>query len=256
MRAIAVPGIEEAMATAASGSIQWKDEARKSRRRLYPVSAIYTAYSLAVIVLALRSAEWGQALAYMGGGVLAWTLIEYLVHRYILHGEFPEGPGVARRFLHRHFDHLHRQHHARPWDGNHINGDGKDTGPFVAVFIALSWLGPVHTWPVFFATLLQCYIVEEWIHHSVHFYHFRNPYFRYIRRHHLYHHSPKGAGTAYGLTSGVWDVACQTRIAAQERRRLYQHKHPFRGPATEQAVATHRDASEGLRECPRSAAPR
>jgi sterol desaturase/sphingolipid hydroxylase (fatty acid hydroxylase superfamily) len=74
---------------------------------------------------------------------------------------------------------------------------------------------------MFIAGLIQCYILEEWVHHSVHFYNFRNRYFRYIRKHHLYHHSPRGGEVAYGLTNGVWDVLRNTRIPAHERKRLY-----------------------------------
>jgi sterol desaturase/sphingolipid hydroxylase (fatty acid hydroxylase superfamily) len=55
----------------------------------------------------------------------------------------------------------------------------------------------------------------------VHFYHFDNPYFRYIKRHHLYHHSPKGADVGYGLTNGLWDIIFTTRISAEQRRLLY-----------------------------------
>jgi len=65
-------------------------------------------------------------------------------------------------------------------------------------------------------------VVEEWTHHSVHFYHFDNPYFRYIRAHHLYHHSRRGEAIAFGLTSGAWDVACGTRIPGDVRRVLYR----------------------------------
>jgi sterol desaturase/sphingolipid hydroxylase (fatty acid hydroxylase superfamily) len=59
------------------------------------------------------------------------------------------------------------------------------------------------------------------VHHSVHFYHFDNPYFRYIKRHHLYHHSPKGGDVGYGLTNGFWDIIFSTRISAEQRRLLY-----------------------------------
>jgi sterol desaturase/sphingolipid hydroxylase (fatty acid hydroxylase superfamily) len=65
-------------------------------------------------------------------------------------------------------------------------------------------------------------VVEEWVHHSVHFYQFRNPYFRYIKRHHLYHHSPIGMHVGYGLTSGLWDVVGGTRIPPDMRRALYR----------------------------------
>ena len=154
-------------------------------------------------------------------GFAVWTWIEYEVHRYILHGRFPDGPGFWRRFLHKNFDHLHWEHHARPWDGNHVNGTLKDTGVFVALLLALSLLFPAQTMTMLIAGVMQAYVIEEWVHHSVHFCTFRSKYFRYIKRHHLYHHSPKGSDVGYGLTNGVWDVVYATRIPRPIRRALY-----------------------------------
>ena len=72
--------------------------------------------------------------------------------------------------------------------------------PFTAPLALLGLLLPVWSLSALLAGILQAYIVEEWVHHSVHFYEFRWKYFRYIKRHHLYHHSPKGMNVAYGLT--------------------------------------------------------
>jgi sterol desaturase/sphingolipid hydroxylase (fatty acid hydroxylase superfamily) len=116
-------------------------------------------------------------------------------------------------------------HHRRPWDGAHINGTLKDTGVYVSILVALSFLGPLHTWPMLMAGFLQSYIVEEWVHQSVHFYPFKGWYWEYIRRHHRYHHSPKGAEMAYGLSNGVWDVVCNTRIPEPIRSQLYKSMH-------------------------------
>lgn len=57
-------------------------------------------------------------------------------------------------------------------------------------------------------------------------------YFRYIRRHHLYHHSPKGMEIAYGLTNGFWDIVYETRIPPDIRRALYGplRRHPAPRP--------------------------
>jgi sterol desaturase/sphingolipid hydroxylase (fatty acid hydroxylase superfamily) len=74
------------------------------------------------------------------------------------------------------------------------------------------------------AGVIQAYIIEEWVHHSVHFCRFKNRYFRYIRRHHLYHHSPKGSEAGYGLTNGFWDIVYATRFSARIRRALYGRK--------------------------------
>jgi sterol desaturase/sphingolipid hydroxylase (fatty acid hydroxylase superfamily) len=100
----------------------------------------------------------------------------------------------------------------------------KDTLPLVAPAIALSLLAPVWSATVFIAGVLQAYVIEEWVHHSVHFYQFQNRYFRYIRRHHLYHHSPQGMSIAFGLTNGFWDVVYDTRIPEDVRRRLHGDK--------------------------------
>jgi sterol desaturase/sphingolipid hydroxylase (fatty acid hydroxylase superfamily) len=201
--------------------IRWDVEARKARRRLYPSTVVYTAYALTILGLAFRSRHVATTVLFFASGVFAWTALEYWVHRNILHGRFPDGDGVLQHLLHRYFDHLHLEHHQRPWDGDHINGTLKDTVPFAALFIAASFLAPVHTMPVFVAGLLQAYVVEEWVHQSVHFYHFRSRYFRYIRAHHLYHHSPIGSEVGYGLTNGFWDIVWSTRIPPAMRRALY-----------------------------------
>jgi sterol desaturase/sphingolipid hydroxylase (fatty acid hydroxylase superfamily) len=198
-------------------------EARIARHRLYPVSLVYSAYSLTILALALRSSHRWIGVGSFVAGLLAWTYFEYLIHRYILHGSFPDGDGI-RHTLHTLFDHLHHEHHARPWDGRHVNGTLRDTAMFTVPVAAVSLLAPVYTAPVFVAGILQGYIAEEWIHHAVHFCQFNNRYFRYIKRHHLYHHSPHGAEAGYGLTNGVWDVVLNTRYPEDVRQTL--HRRP------------------------------
>jgi hypothetical protein len=192
-------------------NVDLRAEASKARRRLLPVTAFYSSASLVMLALVMRSGRsLSVAAAFLVAGVATWTLLEYAVHRYVLHGPFPDGPGVVQHTLHRRFDHLHVEHHQRPWDGNHINGSIQDTLPFVIGLGVLASWAPVNTLPVFLVGLVQSYVVEEWIHHSVHYYNFNSRYFRYIRRHHLYHHSRHGSRLAYGLTSHVWDVAWGT----------------------------------------------
>jgi hypothetical protein len=107
--------------------VDLKAESRKARQRLYPVTGLYSAYALGLLGIALVFRHPWAALAWFLSGMLAWTYLEYFAHKYVLHGRFPEGPGRVRSFLHRSFDHLHFEHHARPWDGNHINGTVRDT---------------------------------------------------------------------------------------------------------------------------------
>jgi len=204
----------------------WPREAARARGRLYPATALYTAYTFALIAWAVRPPHVLHSALFFAAGVGVWTLMEYFIHRYILHGRFPDGPGLVRHFFHKRFDHLHWEHHERPWDGNHINGRIMDTLPFSIVFVVVAAFFPIWSAPVLVAGILQSYVVEEWVHHSVHFYHFDNPYFRYIKRHHLYHHSPKGGEVGYGLTNGLWDIVFRTRISSEQRRRLYAADPP------------------------------
>ena len=192
------------------------DEARTARRRFYPVTVLFTTYSVTVLSLSF-ALHPVYALAYLAMGVMTWTVLEYLVHRYILHGRFPDGPGFLRHRVHTFFDTMHADHHQRPWDGMYINGY-LDSVPFAALFVAVSFLlTPYYKAPVLVAGLLQSYVLEEWIHYSVHFCRFKSRYFQYIRLHHWYHHSPRGSALGFGLTSGLWDRITGTRIPARRR---------------------------------------
>jgi sterol desaturase/sphingolipid hydroxylase (fatty acid hydroxylase superfamily) len=203
------------------GPIDLAAEARKARWRLYPLSVMYSTYALAVIGLAFaRSRSTIPVLGFAAAGVFAWTLVEYLAHRFVLHGPFADGPGWLQRRLHRAFDHLHVEHHARPWDGNHVSGTLMDTGASVAIVGALSFVGPLGTLPVFWAALVQSYVVEEWIHHSVHYasvYRLTGPYWRSIVRHHAFHHGARGTNVAFGLSSSAWDFVLGTRAGDAAR---------------------------------------
>ncbi len=199
-------------------------EAWTARTRFYPVTVAYTLYALVVLPLGLRARPLTAA-CYVVAGVVSWTLVEYLVHRYVLHGRFPDGKGWLKHGLHRFFDTAHGDHHLRPWDGLHING-GFDSLPFAFVLALLSFLAPLPTAPVFMAAVLQSYVIEEWVHYSVHFHQFRWRYFVYIRKHHLYHHSARGGDTAFGLSSGLWDRPLGTPIPSKDREVLYRQASP------------------------------
>ncbi len=194
-------------------------EARTARRRFYPVTALYGSYALVVVSLGLRS-HAGWTLLFLALSLPLWTLVEYLVHRFVLHGRFPDGPGRLQHALSWLLDTMHGAHHLRPWDGMYINGFFS-TLPVALLLVLLSLPAPVHTLPVMVAGLLACYVAEEWVHYSVHFHRFRPRYFDYIRRHHLYHHSRRGSELAFGLTSGIWDALAGTRIPAPDRALLY-----------------------------------
>src|SRR5277367_722053 len=124
------------------------EQARISRRRLYPVTAFYGLYSVAVVILVCRSRHAMVGILFYLLGIAVWTLIEYLFHRYVLHGRFPPGEGFVRRFLHERLDPLHWEHHKHPLDGAHISGKLSDFLPLFVVAAPMSFVFPVYTTPI------------------------------------------------------------------------------------------------------------
>ena len=62
---------------------------------------ILVASSLAIVLLAISQLRMSSDAVLFAGGVVAWTLAEYVVHRFVLHGIAPTE---------------HRLHHANPDD--------------------------------------------------------------------------------------------------------------------------------------------
>lgn len=202
------------------------DEARKARTRFYPATFILISYCLPLMGIAFYHHPQTTFL-YLLLGIALWTLLEYEVHRFVLHGRFPDGQGWLKHKIHKFFDTMHGDHHQRPWDGMYINGY-LDALPFGALFVIVSFfLGPYYTAPVTVAGLLQSYVIEEWVHYSVHFHRFQWRYFQYIRFHHWYHHSPRGSVRAFGLTSGLWDDMLGTGIPEPLRSRIRPKTTPL-----------------------------
>jgi hypothetical protein len=194
-----------------------------ARRRLYPLAAFYTMYSLIVTLLGLRSRHPWIGVVFYLSGIPVWSLVEYLFHRYVLHGRFPRGQGLIRRFLHERLDPLHWEHHERPFDGWHISGELTDILPLFVVAAPLSFLFPIYTLPSLLAGVVQSYVGEEWLHYFLHFGKFRNHYFRHLKRYHLFHHSPRGIENGYGITSGFWDLVFRTQYPKPVRKLLSEN---------------------------------
>ena len=198
-----------------------------SRHKIYKTTALYTTYSIIVLVLAIRSGNFLWGLAFVPVGIIFWMLSEYTSHRYVFHHKFKvsEETPLKKFFTTlgvKYLDPMHTQHHERPFDGNHMSGRIRDLLPF---FILGAGLG-IFFFPVavLTATWFQCYLAEEWVHHATHFYNFRDPYSRYMKKHHMYHHTKQGMKYGFGTSSGIMDVVFGSRYPENIRQRLYGAK--------------------------------
>ena len=219
-----------------------REQERISRHKLYKTTAIYTTYSIVLMVLAFRSNHLLRAIAFFFlGGIPFWMFVEYFSHRYILHAHFKISKKwykhhlslLANKFL----DPTHFGHHERPFDGNHMSGRVRDMLPLLIFSGPISILFfPSFTASMVIAGAFQGYIFEEWIHHATHFYNFRDPYFRYMKKHHFYHHTSQGMTRGFGTSSGILDAIFQTRYPDNVRQRLYGSKESSAPTQTEQPI--------------------
>src|SRR6266849_9535599 len=213
---------------------------RISRHNLYQTTTLYTLSSVILFILAFRWNHPYRAIAFYLGGIPFWMVVEYFSHRYILHRHFKVSKKWYKKFLtglaNKYLGPLHFGHHERPFDGNHMSGELRDLLPLFVAGMAVSFIFPPFTLAMVFAGAFQSYVAEEWIHHSVHYYNFRDPYFRYMKKHHFYHHTSNGMTRGFGLTSGIWDRIVGTAFPEAVRERLYGRRQPPAVKQTERSI--------------------
>lgn len=142
-------------------------------------------------------------------GVLLWTFLEYLLHRFVFH-RVPSGYwGITAHFL------LHGVHHKLPADPGRLVFPPVLATPFAAanLYALLAVLPENHALCVFSGMLLA-YVCYDLTHYALHHADFRHtPYLGRLKSTHLAHHY-KDHTTSFGLTSPLFDLVFQTQPRA------------------------------------------
>lgn len=145
-------------------------------------------------------------------GVLGFTLIEYLLHRFAFHWD----PGTDEKARIRLFL-MHGLHHQFPNDRLRLVAPPLMSWPIAAVLFAAYWLLlPHHQAFVLFGGTCAGYLFYDWTHYYTH--HFRNPKTRLgklLRRAHAVHHF-KLFHLNMGISSPLWDWAFGTFAWSEE----------------------------------------
>lgn len=150
-------------------------------------------------------------------GLALWTLLEYVLHRFVFH-DGALGDALSR-------DHL--RHHAEvDW----FAPLQLRLGLAAVILPALAALSLALTGGPFAAGLLAG-VVGGWIgyevlHRRIHVAAPLNRYGRWARRHHLAHHFGS-AGFNHGVTSPLWDLAFGTLRPARVVRVPRRHAAKF-----------------------------
>jgi sterol desaturase/sphingolipid hydroxylase (fatty acid hydroxylase superfamily) len=176
---------------------------RPSKLNYYSDFVVYPAVITALAVVGLADATWavfGEWLCAGMAGFVFWTLVEYLLHRVVLHGRTYFAP-------------LHGQHHASP-----LAFIG--TPPWISVSVLCATVLIPGRWLLGFNVadgLTVGVMLGYWwygiVHHIIH--HHSNTsswsYFNDLRAWHMRHHySPKSGN--FGVTTPLWDHVFGTVI--------------------------------------------
>ncbi len=149
-------------------------------------------------------------------GVLAWTLLEYVLHRTVFHlvprADFSS---KLRQFM------MHGYHHEFPNDPWRLVAPPLMSWPiaFVVWLLYRLALGPDLVWAAFGGTCAG-YLAYDWTHYYTHHFTPKTALGRYLRRNHMIHHFAN-ADANHGISSPLWDFVFgtfQARGQAAENR--------------------------------------
>lgn len=172
--------------------------------RIHPATPFVVWGPVAVVFL-LRSGYSGRVAALtiallFFGGMLLWTLAEYVLHRFVFHFRHDSRWGNRVHFL------LHGVHHDFPDDADRLVMPLLTSTPMAVVFYSLFALalGPAFG-SAFFAGFVVGYLFYDGTHFYVHHFVPRTRWGKLLRRHHLTHHFADHHG-GFGVSTPLWDV--------------------------------------------------
>jgi sterol desaturase/sphingolipid hydroxylase (fatty acid hydroxylase superfamily) len=144
-------------------------------------------------------------------GVVAWSLTEYLLHRFVFHLEPDSRWGRRLHFI------IHGVHHDFPHDPMRLV-----MPPSVSIPLAIGFwflfravLGPEWALPAFAGFLLG-YLVYDMSHYHMHHHRSKNRLSLALRRYHYRHHFQQ-SDRGYGVTTPLWDRVFRTSPLVRRR---------------------------------------
>jgi sterol desaturase/sphingolipid hydroxylase (fatty acid hydroxylase superfamily) len=168
---------------------------------------LYGAAVLVLVAFLLQTERYGQWLEFsvlVGLGLVIWTLTEYVLHRFVMHGLQP-------------FSRWHAEHHQQPTAL--ICTPTIISMMLIAslVFLPALMLSD-NLWQACALTLGVAvgYLFYSIMHHATHHWRADSAWLKQRKRWHLLHHCNIEQPACFGVTSGFWDHVF--RSAGQHRK--------------------------------------
>ena len=137
-------------------------------------------------------------------GLMTWTFMEYILHRFLFHFESESKVLQKLHFL------IHGIHHSDPLDDTRLV-----MPPILSVILAIGvywiarlFLGPMQVEP-YFAFLVVGYLGYDYVHYSVHHFKPRTRFGKALKQNHMHHHYIDH-NARWGVSSPIWDYVFGT----------------------------------------------
>lgn len=163
------------------------------------------AYVSSLTLPAGRIALW----AVIGLG--AWTLVEYLLHRFLFHYHPRTEWGKKLFFT------IHGVHHDYPDDATRLVMPPALSVPLAAVTITLLWFLGGAAGLAYFIGFGAGYLAYDTIHYVVHYFPLKGRIGKALRAHHMRHHF-KEPDRGYGVSNPFWDHVFRTTFRRRTKK--------------------------------------
>lgn len=167
--------------------------------------ALYIAVVIALATYLIVASETGRERWLMAGVVLGglalWSVLEYLLHRFVLHAVPP-------------FREWHRQHHEQ--QSALIGAPTLLSASLIVVLVFLPavWIAGIKSGCAMTLGVTLGYLGYSLTHHAIHQWRSDNRWLMRRKRWHAQHHIRFEHTGRFGVTSECWDRIFRTRIAS------------------------------------------
>lgn len=141
------------------------------------------------------------------GGLFLWTLIEYVLHRFVFHFHPTSTLGQRIHFI------FHGVHHDYPNDAKRLVMPPSASIPLAILFFLLfSAIFSEYFLYAVFGGFITGYLIYDMTHYALHHHNFKSSFWKKLKKHHMLHHySDETKG--YGVSSAIWDGIFKTNFS-------------------------------------------
>ncbi len=159
-----------------------------------PVLHAVTYGGASMICASLNQLPLNSTLYLFPAGIFTWTLVEYLIHRFLFHI-------MESKFQYT----IHGVHHEFPKDRERLMMPPLPGSILVCLFYGFWYLFLGNYTPLFMCGFLTGYLGYTFIHYMVHAWK-PIPGIKFLWSHHLKHHNPAFEDKAFGVSTPLWDM--------------------------------------------------